>query len=83
MAPKSKAKVAAKAKKWVHMRRALRRPGQAGWERGDTVSLHQLDPREVRQWRGLIEEGYYYHQQVQVAGLVTEVVLDEESFSLT
>ena len=24
------------------MRRALRRPGQAVWERGDTVSLHQL-----------------------------------------
>ena len=63
------------------MRRALRRPGQAGWERGDTVSLHQLDPREV--CRRLIEEGYYYHQQVQVAGLVAEAVLDEESFSLT
>lgn len=45
------------------------------------MSLHQLDPREV--CRRLIEEGYYYHQQVQVAGLVAEAVLDEESFSLT
>ena len=56
---------------------------QAVWARGGIVPLHQLDPREVRQCRKIvIEEGYYYHQQVKVAGLVTEVVLLEESFSL-
>ena len=76
-------------------RAGLRRPAAAAeeappgdgasrrWEEGHVVPLHQLDPREVRKCRTLvIDKAFYYHQEVKVAGVVTGVWLEEESYSL-
>ena len=76
-------------------RAGLRRPAAAAeeappgdgasrrWEEGHVVPLHQLDPREVRKCRTLvIDKAFYYHQEAKVAGVVTGVWLEEESYSL-
>ena len=53
------------------------------WQRGETVQLHQLDPREIPQTQVLvIEDGTYYHRKVKVSGVVTSLTLQDQAWFL-
>ena len=92
--PAAKAKVRpgrAAAKVMPVMRRPAGRRdrGRGGtptekWEKGEEAPLRDLDPREVVKAKWIVcERATYYHQECQVAGKVTGIVLEDNASYLT
>eukprot|EP00435_Cladocopium_sp_Y103_P060705 s362_g22.t1 len=56
---------------------------QQRWEKGFSVRLSLLDPRELEMCKGLVVlEGAYYHRSVTLAGVVRSVTLTGGSITL-